>query len=79
MTDMVQVTIDKKLEVIHGLLTGVFTFDLGHSKGQVKVVHISTINILEMVTDMEKINIDIKYQVMYVLSIGILTFDLEIF
>ena len=80
MADMVQVTIDNKWEVIHGLSTGVFTFYLDHSKGrgQVEVMHISTINILEIVTDIEKINTDIKYQVVYGISIGILKFYLEI-
>ena len=42
-------------------------------------MHISTMNILEMVKNMANITIAIKYQFMYSLSIIIFTFDLDPF
>ena len=41
-------------------------------------MHVSTIDILEIVTDLEK-TIGINYQVMYGFSIRLLTFDLDLF
>ena len=44
MTDMVRVTIDNEWEVIHGLLTGIVTFDLRQIlKVKLKFMQIPTI------------------------------------
>ena len=33
-----------RVGLMYGLSISIFTFDLGHSKGQVKVAHISIVN-----------------------------------
>ena len=46
---------------------------------KVKVLHISTVNIVLIVTDRENVTITIRYAVVYRLSIGIYVFDLDPF
>ena len=46
------------------------------AKVKVKVIHISTVSILEVVRDKEKITNAITLRVMYELSFNIFTFDL---
>ena len=61
MTDKIKVTIAIKLQVMYGLSIGVITIDLRPFYIlKAKVMHISTMNILEMVRDMEKITIAIN-------------------
>ena len=60
---------------MYGLTFGIFTFDLGPIL-KVKVLYISTTNILEMVIDRVKISIAIKLQVTYGLSTSIITSNL---
>ena len=57
---MIQVMIDIEWEVIYGLSNGIFNFTVAILRVKVKVMHISTMNILEMVTYKAKITIFIK-------------------
>ena len=77
--DRVKNTIYIKCQVTYGLSIDIFIFELGLLKVNVKAMHISTMNMLKMVTDMIKIAFSIKWQVMYELSLGLFTFYLDPF
>ena len=65
---------------MHGLSFDIFTFDLGPIPNvKVKVMHIFTMNVLEMMRDREKIAIAIKYSVHVWIQIGTYTFDRDLF
>ena len=59
-TDVEQITTAIKKQVIYGLWIGIFTLDLGPLL-KVKVMHTSTMNIMEIIPDWVKITIAIRY------------------
>ena len=69
MTDMEQVTISIKWEVIYmGFPTAYSHLTLVHYKVQIKIMHISTVNILDIVIG--KHSYSIKYEVVYWLRLA---------
>ena len=61
--NMANIAITIKYEVVYGLLIGIFTLTLSHSKGQ--DLHISTASIIKMMTGRANITIAMKYEVAY--------------